>query len=63
MLVDVSTVSLKTTILGDTIDFPVCIAPTSKHKLAHPLGESATAGGKRHLNGWCLVHVSYMYVL
>lgn len=40
---DVSTRDLSTTILGQPISFPVCIAPSAMHKLAHPDGEVATA--------------------
>ena len=43
MLVDVSTVSLTTTILGQPIALPVMIAPMASQKLAHPDGELATA--------------------
>ena len=52
VLVDVSNISLRTTILGSAIDFPICIAPTAQHKLAHPLGETATAKGNRFI--FCL---------
>jgi isopentenyl diphosphate isomerase/L-lactate dehydrogenase-like FMN-dependent dehydrogenase len=50
MLIDVSNVNTKVTVMehaGDkykhTIDFPVMIAPTAMHRLAHPEGEKATA--------------------
>jgi 4-hydroxymandelate oxidase len=43
MLVDVSHRNLQTTILGQPIEFPVLIAPTAFHCLAHPDGELATA--------------------
>ncbi len=43
MLVDVSTVSLATTILGHPIALPVMVAPMASQKLAHPDGELATA--------------------
>lgn len=43
VLVDVSQRSLQTTILGQPIEFPVLIAPTAFHCLAHPDGELATA--------------------
>ena len=45
MLRDVSRIDTSTTILGERIDFPVCIAPTGMHKFAHPDGELATAKG------------------
>ncbi|XP_056162839.1 peroxisomal (S)-2-hydroxyacid oxidase GLO4-like isoform X1 [Syzygium oleosum] len=43
ILIDVSKISLSTTILGYHISAPIMIAPTSMHKLAHPEGEVATA--------------------
>ncbi|MBK6489635.1 MAG: alpha-hydroxy-acid oxidizing protein [Gemmatimonadetes bacterium] len=42
-MVDVTTRSLGTTVLGQPIDFPVLVAPTAMQKLAHPDGESAMA--------------------
>ena len=36
---------MSTTILGNKIDFPICVAPTALHKFAHPDGEVATAKG------------------
>lgn len=42
-LVDVSKIDLSTTVLGQPISFPVMIAPSSSHQLAHPDGELATA--------------------
>jgi len=42
-LVDVSRVDLSTTVLGQPISFPVLVAPSANHKLAHPDGELATA--------------------
>jgi 4-hydroxymandelate oxidase len=44
-LVDCSNVDLRTTVLGQQIDFPVMVAPTAFHRLAHPDGELATARG------------------
>ena len=43
VLVDVSQRDLSTTLFGQKISFPVLIAPTAFHKLAHPDGELATA--------------------
>ncbi|MBD2360873.1 alpha-hydroxy-acid oxidizing protein [Anabaena minutissima FACHB-250] len=43
MLVDVSQISLNTTILGQTLEFPLLIAPMAFQCLAHPDGEFATA--------------------
>jgi 4-hydroxymandelate oxidase len=45
ILRDVSTVDTKTSLLGINLPFPVMLAPTSLHKLAHPDGELATAKG------------------
>ncbi|XP_055939010.1 2-Hydroxyacid oxidase 1-like [Argiope bruennichi] len=39
---DVSTRFLKTYVLGHSISFPVCIAPSAMHRMAHPDGEVAT---------------------
>ena len=38
---------LSTTVLGQNITMPVGIAPSGKHKLAHPDGELATARGEK----------------
>jgi 4-hydroxymandelate oxidase len=43
MLIDVSTVSLATTVLGQRIALPILIAPMASQRLAHPDGELATA--------------------
>ena len=43
MLVDVSVVSLQTSVLGRTIAMPVLVAPTASHRLFHADGERATA--------------------
>jgi isopentenyl diphosphate isomerase/L-lactate dehydrogenase-like FMN-dependent dehydrogenase len=45
VLRDVSTIDMSTTILGEKIDFPICVAPTAMQKLVHPDGEIATAKG------------------
>ncbi|GFS94666.1 hydroxyacid oxidase 1 [Nephila pilipes] len=42
---DVSKRRLNTTILGHNISFPVCVAPSAMHRMAHPDGEVATAKG------------------
>ena len=47
VLVDVSAPSMRTEILGTEIPFPIIVAPTAYHKLAHPDGEVATALGAR----------------
>jgi 4-hydroxymandelate oxidase len=41
--VDVGEPKLATTVLGDDVPFPILIAPTAYHRLAHPEGERATA--------------------
>ncbi|ADD41206.1 alpha-hydroxy acid oxidase [Stackebrandtia nassauensis] len=45
VLRDVSTVSTATTVLGQPVDTPVLVAPTTLQRLAHDEGESATARG------------------
>ena len=45
MLRDVSNINMKTTLMGDEIDFPIGVAPTSTHRMAHYDGELATARG------------------
>jgi 4-hydroxymandelate oxidase len=42
-LVDCTNVDLRTTVLGTQIEFPIMVAPTAFHRLAHPDGELATA--------------------
>lgn len=43
MLVDVSEVSTRTTVLGTEISLPLMVAPTSLQRLTHPDGEPALA--------------------
>lgn len=43
ILVDVSTLSTETTVLGEKVSMPICIAPSAMQKMAHPEGEPATA--------------------
>ena len=45
MLRDVSNIDMKTTIMGDEIDFPIGVAPTALQRMAHDEGELATARG------------------
>jgi 4-hydroxymandelate oxidase len=45
VLRDVSAVRTGTRLLGASVATPVCVAPTSFHRLAHPDGEVATAAG------------------
>ncbi|CAM9528053.1 unnamed protein product [Heterosigma akashiwo] len=43
ILRDVSKVDISTTILGDKISFPICVAPSAMQRMAHDDGENATA--------------------
>jgi 4-hydroxymandelate oxidase len=43
MLIDVSTVSTATSVLGEPISLPILIAPMASQGMAHPEGELATA--------------------
>ncbi len=43
VLVDVSAIDLRTTVVGQPIDFPVMLAPTAFNRLANPDGEMAAA--------------------
>jgi isopentenyl diphosphate isomerase/L-lactate dehydrogenase-like FMN-dependent dehydrogenase len=43
VLVDISSVSAATTVLGSDVALPVLVAPTAFQRLAHPDGEAATA--------------------
>ena len=45
MLRDVPNIDMKTTIMGDEIDFPIGMAPTAMQRMAHDEGELATAKG------------------
>ena len=47
VLVDVSAIDTRTTILGEGIDLPVMLAPTAFNRLAHPDGEMAAARAAR----------------
>ncbi|CAG2177732.1 unnamed protein product, partial [Oppiella nova] len=42
-LCDVSNRDLKTTVLGTTVSLPICASPSAMQKMAHPMGELATA--------------------
>ncbi|KAI8336931.1 hydroxyacid oxidase 1-like protein [Chlamydoabsidia padenii] len=58
VLVDVSKVTITTTILGHQLKTPICIAPTAFHALAHENGELATARGIASL-GTCYCASTY----
>lgn len=45
MLVDVSTCTTATTVLGTPISMPIMVAPSAFHGMAHSAGECATAQG------------------
>ena len=45
VLVDVSKLDTRLHLLGQELAFPIILAPTAYHKLAHPEGELATARG------------------
>ena len=45
VLVDVSQLDTRVTLFGRELAFPILLAPTAYHKLAHPEGELATARG------------------
>jgi isopentenyl diphosphate isomerase/L-lactate dehydrogenase-like FMN-dependent dehydrogenase len=45
MLVDVSSTTAATTVLGTEISMPLLVAPTAFQRMAHPEGEVATARG------------------
>ncbi|KAI3432959.1 (S)-2-hydroxy-acid oxidase [Psidium guajava] len=58
ILIDVSKISLSTTILGYNVSAPIMIAPTAMHRLAHPEGEVATARAAAASN--IIMILSYM---
>lgn len=45
VLVDVSAVDMRTTVLGTPVTMPIVVAPSALQRLAHPEGECATARG------------------
>lgn len=46
-LVDMRQASAASTLFGETLPFPILIAPTAYHRLVHPAGERATAEAAR----------------
>ncbi|XP_043912482.1 hydroxyacid oxidase 1 [Protopterus annectens] len=42
VLRDVSVLDTSTTVLGQRISMPICVAPTAMQRMAHPAGETAT---------------------
>ena len=49
ILVDVTSVDMSTTILGDRVSCPIVIAPTAMQQMAHPEGERATSRASKRL--------------
>ena len=47
VLVDVSTIDTRSSVLGEAVDVPVLLAPTAFNRLAHPDGEMAAARAAR----------------
>jgi 4-hydroxymandelate oxidase len=45
VLVDVEKIDTRVTLLGQAMPHPILLAPTARHRLAHPEGEVATAQG------------------
>jgi len=43
VLIDVSKINMETTILGERVSSPICLAPTAMQRMAHADGECATA--------------------
>lgn len=61
MLVDVSHIDMRTTVLGTPVSMPILIAPTASHKLVHPEGECATARGAGEAGTVMIVSTSATY--
>ncbi len=55
VLVDVSNVDLRTTVLGQELPFPILLAPTAFQRMAHRDGELASAQGSRSLDALMVV--------
>ncbi len=55
VLVDVSNVDLRTTVLGQELSFPILLAPTAFQRMAHRDGELATARGAVSLDALMVV--------
>ncbi|XP_022724453.1 peroxisomal (S)-2-hydroxy-acid oxidase GLO4-like [Durio zibethinus] len=58
ILLDMSSIDLSTTVLGYNISMPVMIAPTSRHQLANPSGEIATARAASACNTIMVLSIS-----
>jgi 4-hydroxymandelate oxidase len=55
VLVDVSNVDLRTTVLGQELPFPILLAPTAFQRMAHRAGELASAQASRSLDALMVV--------
>lgn len=54
-LVDLSTASARTTLFGETLEYPILIGPTAWHKLVYEPGEMATAQAASLTRTWMTV--------
>ena len=63
VLVDVSSVSLATTVLGQPVDLPVLFGPSGYQKLSHPDGELATARASLRVGTTMVLSTSSNYSL
>jgi (S)-2-hydroxy-acid oxidase len=67
ILVDVERINMQTTILGDKVSSPICLAPTAMQRMAHDDGEVATArAAARHgmlmtLSSWSTIGLEEVY--
>jgi len=67
ILVDVERVNTETTILGDRVSMPLCLAPTAMQRMAHDDGENATArASARHntimtLSSWSTISLEEVF--
>ena len=56
---------MKTTVMGNEIDFPIGVAPTGLQKMAHPEGEVATAKGTVmsdfHRSAWYVMAIYFIH--
>ena len=62
-LVDVRSVDLSTTVLGQPVDLPVLFGPSGYQKLSHPDGELATARASRRVGTTLILSTSSNYSL
>lgn len=54
-MVDLSQASARSTLLGESLEYPILIAPTAYHRLVHPDGELATAQAASLTRTWMTV--------